>query len=510
MRQLFLGRSKNKNDTSKFTSNDRVLKCVAHVKQHPKIVSDVLDEKGHQYVNLVQKGGGVLGVALVGYVYVLEKAGIRFLKLAGTSAGAINTSLMAIQEDKSACTSDYLIQALSDLDMFKLVDGNPFARYLIKKLVKVPNFTKRIASVFLFGALLLGVLILLAFILLLLKDKFPNIGTAIWSVFALLGIYLVIVSVLGTFIVSMLKRLKNAGYGINPGDFFYDWVKIHMTGKGVNTVHDLITRSQSVPKLKIRKPRTDSIDDLRGDVVFIASELVTQNKFELPGMAELFRTQEKMNELQPAGFVRASMSIPLFFESYYIKDIPHEDERIKSLWLQTFNLKTPPETVRFVDGGILSNFPINLFYNKDISVPRLPTFGIDLDDTKPEDADDSPEGWSFVGYLGRMFNTIRFYYDKDFSLKNRIMNLGIGKVPVAEYNWLNFFLTDKQKIDLFVKGAEAAQKFLEQFDWNDYKGQHNDYYEICKKRTSTSLDNDLFLDNKRSGTLLANVESHPE
>ena len=39
-------------------------------------------------MNLVQKGGGVLGVALVGYVYILEQAGIRFLKMAGTSAGA--------------------------------------------------------------------------------------------------------------------------------------------------------------------------------------------------------------------------------------------------------------------------------------------------------------------------------------------------------------------------------------------------------------------------------------
>jgi NTE family protein len=31
------------------------------------IVSDVTDEQGNQYVDLVQEGGGVLGIALVGY-----------------------------------------------------------------------------------------------------------------------------------------------------------------------------------------------------------------------------------------------------------------------------------------------------------------------------------------------------------------------------------------------------------------------------------------------------------
>jgi NTE family protein len=44
----------------------------------------------------VQKGGGVLGIALVGYTYILEEMGIRFIRLAGTSAGAINTALMTV------------------------------------------------------------------------------------------------------------------------------------------------------------------------------------------------------------------------------------------------------------------------------------------------------------------------------------------------------------------------------------------------------------------------------
>src|SRR6187402_2616488 len=86
----------------RFTEHPEVKACLNKLQQYfaeggkPFIVSDVLDAEGHQYVNLVQKGGGVLGVALVGYTYILEEMGIRFIRLAGTSAGAINTALMTV------------------------------------------------------------------------------------------------------------------------------------------------------------------------------------------------------------------------------------------------------------------------------------------------------------------------------------------------------------------------------------------------------------------------------
>ena len=85
-----------------FTNDSKVKDCINRLNQRfssngePLIVSDLLDEENHQYVNLVQKGGGVLGIALVGYTYILEQMGIRFLRLAGTSAGAINTALMTV------------------------------------------------------------------------------------------------------------------------------------------------------------------------------------------------------------------------------------------------------------------------------------------------------------------------------------------------------------------------------------------------------------------------------
>ena len=101
-----------------FTNNPAVLQCLADLKKkfgenyEQLLVSDTLDNQNHQYVHLVQKGGGVLGVALVGYTYILEEAGIRFLRLAGTSAGAINTALLTVignkEDKKSLKVLDYI------------------------------------------------------------------------------------------------------------------------------------------------------------------------------------------------------------------------------------------------------------------------------------------------------------------------------------------------------------------------------------------------------------------
>ena len=84
-------------NTSNFINDSKVLELIQQLKNdriQEKICSDITDGT-HQYVDLVMEGGGVLGVALAGYVHVLEEMNIRFLKLGGTSAGAINTMLMA-------------------------------------------------------------------------------------------------------------------------------------------------------------------------------------------------------------------------------------------------------------------------------------------------------------------------------------------------------------------------------------------------------------------------------
>lgn len=435
----------------------------------PFIVSDVLDAEGHQYVNLVQKGGGVLGVALVGYTYILEQMGIRFLRMAGTSAGAINTAMLTVIGKKQEEKSGRVLDAISNLNFFDLVDGHPAARWVIRRFITHKKYFQRVRNVVIGIIALFTLLLIGSMVSLIMAQKNEGWRVPGRSLLFALVIVMILIGELVHYIFKLIRKFKTAGYGINPGHFFYNWIEKQMRDNGVLNTADLVNKAgQDIPGLHLRHDHPQGVADLKGDITLITSELVTQNKIEFPAMAGLFRSKGK-DDLHPAGFVRASMSIPMFFESYFIKDIPCDLPEIKKQWKEIFDEDDPPGVARFVDGGILSNFPINIFYNPKVTVPRLPSFGIDLDDSAPEDKTKHAGSWTIMGYFGRIFNTIRNYYDKDFQLKNKVYSRGVGTIPLAEYNWLNFFITDAEKLAMFEKGAEAATQFLLQFNWQEYK-----------------------------------------
>lgn len=411
--------------------------------------------------------------------------GVRFLRLAGTSAGAINTALMTVIDKKEDAKSLSILQAICELNFFNLVDGHPAARWIIKKFITHADFAARVKK-WITGILMAALFLIVGdFIFLGLEHKFEFLSIFTKLFFVLTGFYFLVIALTIYYVSRLAKRLKNSGYGVNPGNYFYDWIKKQLIANGVKNVTDLNTKASTLPELHLRVDNPEGTASLKGDVTFIASELVTQNKIQFPDMCYLFRTKDQIDTLQPAGFIRASMSIPVFFESYMIDDIPCSSDEIKKAWMDTMGEPDPPSTARFVDGGMLSNFPINIFYNPKVVMPRLPSFGIDLDDSKPDETEKNATAWSLLGYVGRMFNTIRFYYDKDFLLKNKVYEKGVGKIPLADYNWLNFFLSDQDKINMFIRGAEAATKFLKDFDWDDYKNNRT-VMQITLNKENTS------------------------
>src|SRR4051812_39430252 len=202
------------------------------------IVSDVLDKEGHQYVNLVQKGGGVLGIALVGYTYILEQMNIRFVRLAGTSAGAINTALKTVggaiptpdsdrkvTGNKKIEKSKSILEAICDLNFFNLVDGHPVARFIIKMFITSADFSKQVTRWINRILLLLVLLPVLDFICLGLQYKLSWVAYFTKAFFILTCFYAILLVVLAAYSSYLINRLKTAGFGINPGDYFYDWIK---------------------------------------------------------------------------------------------------------------------------------------------------------------------------------------------------------------------------------------------------------------------------------------------
>ena len=84
------------------------------------------------YIDGVFSGGGIKGFALIGACDEIEEKGMRFARLAGTSAGSIVAALIA-----AGYTSKEIFQLVDELDLSKLLDARktiipfPFAKWLL-------------------------------------------------------------------------------------------------------------------------------------------------------------------------------------------------------------------------------------------------------------------------------------------------------------------------------------------------------------------------------------------
>ena len=307
-----------------FTENNTIISILDRIPKG-KRYSDIEDADGNQYVDLVQEGGGVLGIALVGYTFILENAGIRFFSLAGTSAGAINTILMAGLGKIKEAKSEKILDILSKKDLFYFVDGHKVVRKIINKVIK--------------------------------KEK--GLGRAlVWN---------------GIKIYKILKRKL----GLNPGSNFETWITEELKKAGIISLIDLKNLRKILPQGLKYVVTGEEVTDAVAKLAIITSDITTHTKVEFPRMAELYWADP--NSISPAKLIRASMSIPFFFEPFEIVNIPNAGNEYDEKWYDYARYKGPvPSEVKFVDGGLLSNFPINVFHREDGGVPRMPTFGARL------------------------------------------------------------------------------------------------------------------------------------
>jgi NTE family protein len=396
-------------DTLQFTHHNEIVKIVSGLKSlgiDKKIFSDTIDENGNQYVDLVQEGGGVLGIALLGYTYILEQMGIRFFSLAGTSAGAINTLILSVAGRVEDEKSEKILKILTEKNLLDLVDGP----YSVKKLFDS-----------------------------LLGDSW--IGTKVlWGLCAL----------------PHLVKYK----GLNPGKNFLKWITGIISENQISTTRDLLKKRVKPASLQLRKNVEGNTKDLIPKLKIIAADITTESRVIFPEMNKLFWNEP--DNVNPAYFLRASMSIPLFF---YPFEVTIGDKVKKSDWEELVKYRGAlPDKVSFVDGGVMSNFPIDVFHNR-ARVPRLPTFGVKLGD----DRDKANKSGSIPQFLMSIFNSARHVLDYQFLLKNEDYEKLITKIDVGEHNWLNFSISDDDKVDLFIRGAKAAADFLRKFDWEEYK-----------------------------------------
>jgi NTE family protein len=138
----------------------------------------------------------------------------------------------------------------------------------------------------------------------------------------------------------------------------------------------------------------------------------------------------------------------------------------KRRWTQFNNTDVVPTgSCAFIDGGMMSNFPISLFHAENDMVPRAPTFGARLNKKYREVQNTA----SLLPLLGAMFNTSRHTLDYDFLMNHPDYQNLITYIDTGKVFWLNFYLTDTDKLFLFKAGVQAALSFLDGFDWEAYK-----------------------------------------
>ena len=401
-------------------------------------ISDITDHQGNQYIDLVLEGGVVWGLALIGYTYKLEQAGIRFLNLAGTSAGAINAIVLAALGQSSDKKIEQLLAIFNKMDLKSFVDGGVLAQELTSDIEqKDPPFFA----------------------------MFPK----------LLGL------------LTLGKFSKNK-LGINPGQYFENWLDSILNQHNVSTTAKLFKKLEN-KNLKIReisKRKYPALDQIRFENTFktnklaiIASDITTQSKIIFPQMGYLYWNNPL--DVHPKHYVRASMSIPLFFEPVRINNIPKNREEFWQV-LTGFEGNLP-EVAYLVDGGVISNFPIDVFHSRD-SIPLYPTFGVKLDVSRKKASTVD----SIADYLTALVKTTIHTNDYTFLLNNddykqlityvdtsqkyvpnrknnsnNIVKKIWGKIKPNEsdtFGILDFNMSDEKKAALFALGAKAACDFI--------------------------------------------------
>ena len=414
-------------DVAKFTAAAAPSVAIARaLKEGGKEFSELVDDEGNQYIDLVMEGGGVLGIALTGYTYVLEQAGIRFLGVGGTSAGSINALMIAALDIPSQPKSEKLLSALADMPMEKFIDGDSDARDFSNAMLEKARMTK-----------------------LLFKAA------------------------------QVMDNLKE-DLGLNPGNEFLEWLRQELAKVGITTNAQLRARMQMKPH-GIRKRTGGELKDVdcHGSLAMVAADITTETKVELPRMAELYWSDP--DSINPACFARASMSIPLVFHPYRVT-CPQSD-KAKKAWHDLAKYEGAlPQHVYFMDGGIMSNFPINLFH-KPYKIPDAPTFGakIGIDRGGPV------EITSPAKLLGAVFNAARHTLDYDFIMQNPDYKHLVAMINTGEHNWLNFSMPEEDKLDLFQRGAAKAAEFLQGFDWANYRRIRADLREAFLKDQQSVL-----------------------
>ena len=247
---------------------------------------------------------------------------------------------------------------------------------------------------------------------------------------------------------SLIRRLSGGlgsaahlllDLGLYSGDYLVEWLSPILADLGVTTFGHVEIPPGEDPGASIPESQ-------RYRLMVLASDITRRTLMRMPWDYPIYGLPPREQSIAAA--VRASMSIPFFFEPVRMKTGPSTSPEYGD-W--------PGGTVTLVDGGMLSNFPLQSFDRADQGPSRWPTFGIKLSARQIEMSPDRPAG-STVGEAVDCLRTMitewdRYHLDAEAARSTIFVDCGT-------INSTDFGLTANDQQQLFDSGCRAATQFL--------------------------------------------------
>lgn len=227
------------------------------------------------------------------------------------------------------------------------------------------------------------------------------------------------------------------GRGVYKGDYAHDFVAEQLKNMGVETFGDLRLDDDQLPEQRRYRLVVTATDVTRGQLVRLPWDYR-----DVYGLDP--------DEQPVADAVRASMSIPFLFRPV------------------TLNSAAGLEST-LVDGGLLSNYPIDTFDRLDGKPPRWPTLGVTLLPNLPAGNDKVIPGLApvraFSGphLLEQVLTTMLVGRDQAY-LNEPWVSARTIRVDSTEVGVVQFDATRAEIDALYRKGYDAATKFLSTWD----------------------------------------------
>ncbi|MCW2741566.1 MAG: Patatin [Blastococcus sp.] len=225
--------------------------------------------------------------------------------------------------------------------------------------------------------------------------------------------------------------------GAYAGDWIREWLLRELDGLGVRTFGDL-RRDDPGDDAAVSGP------DHRYRLVVMATDVTAGRLLRLPW--DYPRLGLDPDEQLVADAVRMSLSIPFYFEPCTLRN-PATGER-----------------TTVVDGGVLSNFAIEMFDRTDGLEPRWPTFGVRLLPDLPAGLGDVVPFFGLpmlpaVRLLEQVVATALVGRDQTHldrpGVRDRTMTVDTHGTSITEFG-----IGPVERADLIGRGQQAATAFL--------------------------------------------------